>query len=157
MIENYTRGNDMHYIDIPDMEEERNRVKMCYAFLKSSRFYHQEICIFNPKPKHYDPRYVFPRDCFLISYSAESNDTPPSLEKVADTLHEAKTLCSCIGSHRPDMDRTVQLLCFPEALDGDKMIRGRKLLIIQYLQEMSDNEKDAIIDKLIDAYHDLEE
>ena len=121
----------MQYFEMPEMAEESNRVKMCYAFLASPHFFHQEITIINPNPRHFDNRYILPRDIYLLAYHVESGEKMPQLQDVIDMAHKAQTACICIGSHKPDIDRTIQLFCLPKSMDPENTIPDRMLLIVQ--------------------------
>lgn len=143
---------DVKHFEIPALDDEINRVRMAYAFLTSPNFFHQEIAIINPNPQQYDREYLFPRDLYLLSYHVESNEEMPSLRDVVDVLHHAQTACICIGSHKPELDRTIQILCLSKSMNPEDAIPGRVLLTIQFLVKISKSEKGEIINKLLDAY-----
>jgi len=126
--------------------EQIDPAKMCYAFLKSKKFYHQEIGVMNPNPVVFDPAYVFPRDMYLFACNVD-NSMLPTFQAVREAMQNGEDAPTvCIGSHRQETDRTIQLSFMPDVGCW-----------IQALTKMSRKEIRQIIDDLSKEYKEIKE
>ncbi len=126
-------------LDVPGA---RDQINLCYAFVESTCYYHQEISILNPAPTQYDPAYIFPRDMYLYYFHRDQSVDPLPLNELVDMVMKQHAPIHCVGSHRPDMDRTIQLIWMPP--DGT----AESQLIVQFIADIPSNEKISIIEEL---------
>ena len=75
-------GEKAFYLNLSEMGTYENRVRMCYAFLSSPSFYHQELAIYNLHPKEFDPEYIFPHDVYSFTHLREKGKRIPTLNQV---------------------------------------------------------------------------
>ena len=142
-------------LQLEELRYVENRVKMCYAFAKSPRFYNQELAIMNPHPSHYVPGFVAPRDALLYNYEADAEEAILSLGEFQELACNAHAPIVCIGSHKPGLDRSVQLFALPQ----DEIAQGLEpadLLIVRFLNQMSKAEESKKLKNLKDAYYELD-
>ena len=126
-------------LDVPGAHEQ---IKLCYAFPRSSHYYYQELSVLNPAPTQYDPAYIFPRDMFLYFYHRDQSSDLLPLDDLVDLVVTQHAPIHCVGSHRLDMDRTIQLIWMPP--DGT----AESQLIVQFIADIPANEKISIIEEL---------
>lgn len=126
-----------------DILSSHRQIKLCYEFVKSSDFYHQEISVFNPYPSQFDPQYIFPLDMFLLTFHKDYDQTPPSLDDLTKMVEINHAPIQCIGSHRSDVDRSIQLLWMPAEGGRDPQ------LILQFISDVTAMEKQRIVDDLL--------
>ena len=134
-------------LDIPDAREQ---IRLCYNFARSAHFYHQELSVLNPIPSQFDPDYIFPRDMFLFSYHKDDQSLIP-FEELVKMVEKNNAPMQCIGAHRPDLDRTMQLIWMPAEGGSESQ------LIVQILSNMSSGEKMDIIERLLKTFQDAAE
>ncbi len=142
-------------LQLDELRHVENRVKMCYAFAKSPHFYNQELVIMNPLPSHYVPGFVAPRDAMLYNYEAAVEEAILSLEEFQELACNASAPIVCIGAHKPELDRSVQLFALPQ----DEIAHGLEpadLLIVRFLIPMSQAEESQILKNLKKAYYGLD-
>lgn len=126
-------------LDIPSAREQ---IVLCHAFVRSSQYYHQELTVLNPAPTQYDPAYIFPRDMYLYYFHHDQDADLLSHNELVAIVMTHKAPIHCVGSHRPDTDRTLQLIWVPEE-------RGQKSqLIVQFISDIPSAEKMDIIEGL---------
>ena len=145
---------DMELFDLEELADPENRVKMCYAFLKSQQFFHQELSILNPKPTQINPGYVFPTDLYSYAYHNDSDEELLPLAKLQEIAAEAETPITCIGSHREGEERTIQLIALPQSMATPDLLQ-RELILVRFLVPVSEEEKKNIMGDLTDAYFEL--
>lgn len=141
-------------LQLKELRHMENRAKMCYAFAKSPRFYNQELAIMNPRPSHYVPGFVAPRDTMLYYYEAAAEEAILSLEKYQELACDARAPVVCTGSHKQGLDRSLQLFALPQ----DEIAQGLEpadLLIVRFLTRLSKAEEARILNDLEKAYYEL--
>ncbi len=126
-------------LDVPGAHDQ---IKLCYAFTRSSNYHYQELSVLNPSPTQYDPAYIFPRDLHLYFYHRDQSSDLLPLGDLVDLVVTQHAPIHCVGSHRPDMDRTIQLIWMPP--DGT----AESQLIAQFVVDIPANEKISIIEGL---------
>lgn len=135
-----------------EMEEERNRVKMCYAFATSKKFLYQELSVINPNAHIFDGVHIMPTDIYAYTYESWAGKKINSLEEIFHLVTALETDIVCIGSHDSRYDRTIQLISLAKST---KDIRKSDLMLLQFLIPLSIKEKQNIIKTLKDEYRDL--
>ena len=132
----------MSFIPI-DLHGEETQIKLCYAFVQSANYLYQELSVLNPDPRQFDAEHLFPRDLYLYTYHSECNQDLLPIDELVEMAKQKQAPIRCIGSHRPDMDRSIQLIWMP-AVGG-----AESQLIVQILSSnMSSSEKMDIIEGL---------
>lgn len=139
--------------NLEELAEPENRVKMCYAFMRASNLFHQELAILNPKPIQFAPGYVFPKDFYLYTHHSEGEEDLLPLEKLQAIAAEAGPIY-CIGSHLKEEDRTLQLISLPQSM-ATKDLLPKELSFVRFLVPMSSDEKERVITMLEDEYLSL--
>ena len=142
---------ELNLFDLEELSKPENRVKMCYAFMRSNNLFHQELAIFNPNPTQFLPNHVFPADLYIFSYHNESGDTLLPLEKLQKIAADAATPVNCIGSHIEGKDRTLQLIALPQSMATAKL-KPKDLIFVRFLTQVSELEKEAIMEDLEKEY-----
>ena len=127
-------------IDMKEMEDEKNRIKMCYCFIKSKRFSYQELAVVNPDAHRFDGVHVMPADLFAYTYESWAGK-------------EIKALGELELIHDPHADRTIQLICLSQ--DQSEILKPADLMIVQFLVPLSQEEKLNIINTLKEEYWSL--
>ena len=127
-------------IDLPSV---RGQIRLCYDFVRSHNYYHQELAVMNPYPTQFDPQYIFPLDMYLLTFHKDHDQTPPSLDALTKMVEKNHAPIQCIGSHRSDVDRSIQLLWMPAEGGRDPQ------LILQFIAEVPAMEKQRIVDDLL--------
>lgn len=143
----------MWKFDMKDMEEEKNRIKLCYAFTKSKRFCYQELAVVNPDAHRFDGVHVMPTDIFAYTYESWAGKEIKALGELEQMVSSLKTDIYCIGSHDPHADRTIRLICLSQ--DQSEILKPADLLIVQFLVPLSQEEKLNIIKTLKEEYWSL--
>ena len=137
-----------------ELADEQNRIKMCYALARSPEFYYQELAVFNPEPSSFLPGFVVPRDLFAYIYDSSRTEPLKSIEDLQRLIDTRGAAATCIASHDPCIDRTIQLISLPQrSLTPD--LEPTDLMIINFLVPLSSVEKQQIIDDLKAAYYAL--
>lgn len=145
---------ELSLFDLEELAKPENRVKMCYAFMRSENLFHQELSIYNPKPTQFLPDYVFPKDLFIYTHYNESKKALLPLEELRMIAANAATPIMCIGSHIEGVDRTMQLIALPQSMTTDKLA-PEDLIFIRFLAPVSDIEKSLIMEALKNKYYSL--
>ena len=140
-------------IDMKEMEDEKNRIKMCYCFIKSKRFSYQELAVVNPDAHRFDGVHVMPADLFAYTYESWAGKEIKALGELELMVSSLKTDIYCIGSHDPHADRTIQLICLSQ--DQSEILKPADLMIVQFLVPLSQEEKLNIINTLKEEYWSL--
>ena len=142
-------------LQMAELQHVENRVKMCYSFVQSPLFYHQEITVINPQPFLLIPNMVAPADLYLYHYVAGAGEALRPEEEIRALARSAAAPIICIGSHTPDLDRSIQLLSLPpnEIVPG---LEASDLLIVHILNSMSEMEELDVLDNLRKAYYELD-
>ena len=142
---------ELNLFDLEELSEPENRVKMCYAFMRSNKLFHQELAIFNPNPTQFLPNHVFPADLYIFSHHNESGDALLPLEKLQKIAADAATPVNCIGSHIEGEDRTLQLIALPQSMATSELL-PKELIVVRFLSPVSDDEKERVMEELENAY-----
>ena len=132
-------------LDVPGAHEQ---IKLCYAFVQSNHYYHQELSVINPFPTQFDPAHVFPRDLVLLFYHRDYDYNFIPLNDLISQAEKKKAPIRCIGSHRADTDRTIQLTWLPADASTDSQ------LIMEFIADTSTKEKQRIINDLLRTYRE---
>ena len=145
-----------HYFNKTEFDSDYNRIAFCYAFMKCPALYYQEISVLNAHPKKFRPGYFLPEDAYVFIHHVDNDaDKPmPSLEEFVKIVRKAGTPITCIGSHDPDFDRTLQVQLIPESLGKLGDIAGRELLIMRWLVD-EDEDTDYAEEEWFDTYNML--
>ena len=146
---------EMELFDLEELAEPKNRVKMCYAFLQSEQFFYQELSILNPNPTQFKPGYIFPTDLYLYTYPNDREEELLPLEKLLELTEVAEVPIVCIGSHREEEDRTIQLISLPQSMATDDL-RPQELILVRFLVPVSEEEKKSIMDDLKENYYECD-
>lgn len=126
-----------------DVVGTREQIVLCHAFVRSSRYYHQELSVINPAPTQYDPAYIFPRDMYLYTYNSERDHDLLSIDGLVAIAEKKRAPIQCIGSHRLDVDRSMQLIWMPAEGGQDSQ------LVLQFIADVPAMEKQKIIEGLL--------
>ena len=142
-------------LQMEELQQAENRVKMCYAFMKSPYFYHQELAILNPQSSQLIPNIVRPANLYLYHYISGAGEALRSEEEIRSLVCTAATPIVCTGSHIPDLDRSIQLLSLPpgELVPG---LEEADLLIVLILDSMSKEDGNEVLEYLRKAYYELD-
>ena len=130
-----------------DVSGAHKQIKLCYDFANSDHYYHQELSVFNPSPKRFDPAYVFPRDMLLLTHHKDYDQALMPLSDLISMGVSKKAPIHCVGSHKSDLDRTIQLIWIP-ANSHDSQ------LILQFIADVPAKEKQKIVDDLLQTCRD---
>lgn len=98
----------IYVLNHPKLSGVTQIAQLVHVLLESNYFYHQELMIINAHPVDYAPQFAFPRDAFRLVCNVDDSAGIPSWDTVRNSMVENDNLI-CIGSHRPDIDRTFQL------------------------------------------------
>lgn len=145
---------EMELFDLEDLAEPKNRVKMCYAFLQSERFFYQELSILNPNPTQFKPGYVFPADLYLYILQNDGEKELLPLDELLEIAEAAEVPIVCIGSHREEEDRTIQLISLPQSMATSDLL-PQELILVRFLVPVSEEEKRSIMDELTEKYFEI--
>lgn len=140
--------------NLEELAEPANRMRMCYAFMRSSNLFYQELAILNPKPSQFIPGYVFPKDFYVYTYRNENGKEMLPFEKLQTKATEADSSISCLGSHLKEEDRTMQMISLPQSMATDNLL-PKELIFVRFLVPVSNGEKERIMTTLEDEYHSL--
>ena len=143
---------ELSYLESDAVETEYGRIRLCWAFMNFQAFYHQEIAVLNPDPVEYDPDYLLPRDQYVLTHHVDLDGPAPQLEELLQLVQQYKTPMICIGSHTPQSDRTLQLICLPPDYMPAGQLPARMHLIVQYLIPLTESEREEIVNTLLQAY-----
>ena len=152
---------DATLFNLEELAEEENRVKMCYAFLRSENLFHQELSMFNPNPKQFKSNHIFPTDLYAYVYHPTDlyayvyhNDHGQELlplSEVVKMFAEKQAPIICIGSHQKDVDRTVQMIAMPQS-EATADLLPKELVFVRFLVPVTEEEKEKIMDNLEHTY-----
>lgn len=131
------------YIDIDEMKDEWNRVKMCYAFLTSQMFFHQEIGIYKLNDSY---------TTILFEYHTDYDHNLPVLEDLIEMVISENAYVVCTGSYSKIWDRTMQLIALPRQKNLENTAPSGKLMLVSFMQPFAPINQDVIIDELKKAY-----
>ena len=123
---------------LPEMRSYKERVKLCFAFFASNVFFHQELTVLCP-----EAFYIYVRD-----YDAHSL----SLQELQSLTKQGVSPVVCYGSHRPEEPRTIQVTALADLHDPKVDLLPNQLLMIRFLTEISEEEKNKIKTRLIEAF-----
>ena len=126
-----------------DVSGAHEQIKLCYGFIQSNHYYHQELSVLNPFPTQYDPAYIFPRDMFLLTHHRDYDRGLIPLSDLISMGEHNKAPIHCIGSHRSGTERTIQLIWVPADGPTDSQ------LLLQFIVDMPAKEKYRIVDDLL--------
>ena len=143
---------EMWKIDLEEMQDEKQRIKLCYGFAKSTKFWHQELAVVNPYANCFDGKHVFPSDIYAYTYESWAGKEIKALGELEQMVSSLKTDIYCIGSHDPRVDRTIRLISLSQ--DQSEMFKS-DLMIVQFLVSLSQKEKQRIIETLKEEYRSL--
>lgn len=145
---------ELALFDLEELAKPENRVKMCYAFMRSDHVYHQELSILNPNPSQFVPGHVFPADLYRYAHHNESGKEMLPLKELQAIAAEAGTPIVCIGSHLREQDRTMQLVALPQSMATTELL-PKELIFIRFLVPVSFEERKQIVAELEINYHSL--
>ena len=142
---------DATLFNLEELAEEENRVKMCYAFLRSENLFHQELSMLNPNPKQFRSDHVFPTDLYAYVYHNDHGQELLPLSDVEKMFAQKQAPIICIGSHQKDVDRTVQMIAMPQS-EATADLFPKELVFVRFLVPVTEEEKEKIMDDLEHTY-----
>ncbi len=137
----------MFTLTLPELSDQKEKARLCWAFLSAEGLWHQEIAVFNPECKEFDSVHVFPRDIFLFVFHVESGQSFPTFEEIYEIIRKKKAPVICTGSHKEIVDRTFQILLVPDDPTYDSVP-----LVVKCVDNQGKKDKAAIKNALVRAY-----
>lgn len=147
---------ELNLFDLEELAELKNRVKMCYAFMVAKQLFHQELAILNPEPSQFMPGNVFPRDLYRYTHHNDSGESMLSLKELQKIAAETNAPITCIGSHREEEDRTIQLIVLPQAM-AIPDLEPMELVVVRFLIPVTAAEKQKVMEELKREYLSLQD
>ncbi len=142
---------ELGYIDIDGMEDERNRIKMCYAFMKSDFFCNQEMYVWDPDAYARRDELSDSDNRYLFSCEVNSGQKLPSLKKLTKMVREKNTVLMCYGSAPGEDELTICIAHVPDT-EATEDFKGRQLMAVYLLREFTEDAKYWIGAMLTDDY-----